>query len=73
MTPSTETTSKALRRRLDDLYAELARAGATGLRTKGSYTRDLCNELDEVYAAWTLAVVIERVLDRARVDGALKG
>ena len=73
MSPKIETTARGLRFRLDLLYAELAAASQTDLEQDGSYMCDLRDELNEVYSAWAMATVMERVLDRARVHGPLRG
>ena len=73
MSPKIETTARALRVRLDLLYAELAATRETDLSQDCSYMTDLRAELNEVYAAWAMATVMERVLARARVDGPLHG
>ena len=66
-------TPHELRQRLDGLYAELAAARESDLIRDGSYMRDLRNELDEVHAAWAMASIMERVLERAWVNGPLQG
>jgi hypothetical protein len=66
-------TPHELRLRLDGLYAELAAARETDLVYDGSYMRDLRSELDEVHAAWAMATIMERVLERARIIGTFQG
>ncbi len=73
MVPNIETTSQALRKRLDLLYAERVVADATTLSHDSSYMRDLRDELNEVYSAWAMATVMEIAMRRARVDGPLFG